>query len=352
MQVRAQVGQGDDLHFRRRQSEVGKGYRGPGALPQPDRLRGDADGVADAFGQQDADAHGALDAAGPAGPGLAHSHVQGVVGLIRQEAVGVHGGGDGGGLDGYLDGSRPYFSSHSTSRRALSTRASAVGPPCFSRTGRESDPAFTPTRMGMPAAITAAATSLTRSLVADVARVDAQAVHARPHRGQGQVVIEVDVGDQGQAGSGQERGQRRRRFVVRHGHPHDVAARGAQVLDLGQGRRRVAGVGIGHGLYAYRRPAAHGHRSYLDTPGTFLSMSMDRPPLRDVDGVEDVQPQGQQEEDAEKRQHRHGDGIELAQIDLLAADLLDQQYHQVTPSGRQRQQVDQGQEEQDESEKV
>ena len=54
-----------------------------------DRVAGQAhaDRVADAVGQQRADADGALDRAAPHGAGLRHAHVQRRVGLRRQQPV-------------------------------------------------------------------------------------------------------------------------------------------------------------------------------------------------------------------------------------------------------------------------
>ena len=59
--------------------------------------------------------------------------------------------------------SNPYFSSKATWPRALSTRASGVGPPYFSNRGFSREPPLTPMRMGMPRSLQALATASTRS---------------------------------------------------------------------------------------------------------------------------------------------------------------------------------------------
>jgi hypothetical protein len=69
-------------------------------------------------------------------------------------------------LDDFIDTQtlwKPMLSSRSTSSRALSTSALAVGPPCRSKSSFFREPALTPTRMGIPRSAAARATSRTRS---------------------------------------------------------------------------------------------------------------------------------------------------------------------------------------------
>ena len=84
--------------------------------------------------------------------------------------------------------------------------------------------------------------------VADVAGVEAQAVYPGLEGGQGQTVIEVDVGDDGNGAGAQDLGQGGRRFPVGHGHPYQLASQLGQLPDLAQGGGRVGRVGAGHGL--------------------------------------------------------------------------------------------------------
>ena len=98
----------------------------------------------------------------------------------------------------------------------------------------------------------------------DVAGIEAQAVDARFERGQRQTVVEVDVGDQGNAGAFPDLPERRCGRPVGNGQANDLGARPLQAADLGRGRPDVPGVRLGHGLDDDRRAAPDDDAADLD----------------------------------------------------------------------------------------
>ena len=68
-------------------------------------------------------------------------------------------------------------------------------PPCVSAIAGSSEPAFTPMRIGQAAVLGLGRDELDVLGLADVAGVEAQRLHARFHRGERELVLEVDVGD-------------------------------------------------------------------------------------------------------------------------------------------------------------
>ena len=103
---------------------------------------------------------------------------------------------------------------------------------------------------------------------ADIARIDADTVGATFDGGQCQTVVKMDVRDDREARLVLDRLEGRGGFPVRDTHPHDLAARPRQGLDLPHGGTHVAREGVGHGLDTHRGTAPHGDVSDIDTMGT------------------------------------------------------------------------------------
>ena len=97
---------------------------------------------------------------------------------------------------------------------------------------------------------------------ADIAGVDAQGVDPPLRTRQGEFVVEMDVGDQGNADLLLDFVHGLCRRLVRDGHPDDLASGGLQLLDLGHGSGHIVGLGIAHGLDGHRGAAAHSHPAH------------------------------------------------------------------------------------------
>ncbi len=102
---------------------------------------------------------------------------------------------------------------------------------------------------------------------ADVAGVDAQLGHAGREGGEGHLVVEVDVGHDRHVRFAHDAGHRGGGRVVVHGHAHQVGAGGGQLADLLQRGLGVAGAGAGHRLHAHGRVAADGDVADLHLAG-------------------------------------------------------------------------------------
>ena len=102
-------------------------------------------------------------------------------------------------------------------------------------------------------------------LVADVAGVDADLVHARVHAGQRHAVVEMDIRDKRH---GDPRlldgGKGLCRLHGGRGDAHDVTARVGKRAHLCDGRRDVERVGIGHRLHGDRALPADRHAADAD----------------------------------------------------------------------------------------
>ena len=101
-------------------------------------------------------------------------------------------------------------------------------------------------------------------LLAQVARVEPQAVHAGLERGQGHLVVEVDVGHDGDGRAGDDVGQPLGRGLLVAGAAHDVGPGGGQGVDLRQGAVDVGGLRRRHGLHGDRRAVADGDAAERD----------------------------------------------------------------------------------------
>ena len=118
-------------------------------------------------------------------------------------------------------------------------------------------PKLTPMRMGTFQGLGRGGHFAHLVLVAQVAGVEAQAVNAAFEALEGELVVEVDVGDERDVypllylahGDGG--------VHVGNGGADDVAARLFQLVNLAHGGRHVAGIGLGHGLDGDFGVAAH-----------------------------------------------------------------------------------------------
>ena len=99
---------------------------------------------------------------------------------------------------------------------------------------------------------------------ADVAWVQPKAVHPTLQRLKSKLVVEVDVGDNGDADALDYTGQGFGRLHVRHGTANNVAAGLGGLFDLTDGGVDVAGVRLGHGLNRDR-----GVPAYLDVADVY-----------------------------------------------------------------------------------
>ena len=102
--------------------------------------------------------------------------------------------------------------------------------------------------------------------LADVARVEAQAVHAGLHRGQRHPVLVVDVGDDRHRRAGHDLGQALGRLGLVARATNDVAAGRGERVDLLQRALDVGRLGDRHRLHRDRRAAADGDVADVDLP--------------------------------------------------------------------------------------
>ena len=100
--------------------------------------------------------------------------------------------------------------------------------------------------------------------LADVAGVDADLVHARLRRCERKAVVKVDVGHDRDGRGVHDLGQGIRRGLIRHGKADDLAPGVMQPGNLLDGRARVRGVRVAHGLHRDRGAAADGNGADMD----------------------------------------------------------------------------------------
>ena len=103
--------------------------------------------------------------------------------------------------------------------------------------------------------------------VADVARIDAQAVGTVLGHFQGDAVVEVDVGDDGNAGLLLDELEGFRRFHGGYRDPDYVSTDPLDPLDLLDGGGDIRGLGVGHGLHRDGGIAPNRHVADHDLPG-------------------------------------------------------------------------------------
>ena len=95
--------------------------------------------------------------------------------------------------------------------------------------------------------------------LADVAGVEAQALHARLEGGEGEFVLEMDVGDDRHRRARDDPSQALGGWFLVARAAHDVGARARQLVDLGERPLDVGGLGDRHRLHADRRAPADRH---------------------------------------------------------------------------------------------
>ena len=96
--------------------------------------------------------------------------------------------------------------------------------------------------------------------LADVARVEAQRLHAGLERAERELVLEVDVGDDRHRRARHDLRERLGRLFLVARAAHDVAAGRGERVDLRERAVDVGGLGRGHRLDRDRRVAADRHR--------------------------------------------------------------------------------------------
>ena len=104
-------------------------------------------------------------------------------------------------------------------------------------------------------------------LLAEVARVESEALDTRLQCGQRHLVVEVDVGDDRNRRAGHDPGQTLGGGLLVARAPHQVGAGGGERVDLGQGGFGVGGLGGGHRLHGDRGAAADGNGAHVDLTG-------------------------------------------------------------------------------------
>ena len=102
---------------------------------------------------------------------------------------------------------------------------------------------------------------------ADIAGIDPQPVQAGIQGGQGQAVIEMNIGDHRQRRASLDLWQGLGRGLVWHGHPDDFATSLGQGPDLGQSGLGVPGIGVGHALHPDGVISAQEQLTQADDPG-------------------------------------------------------------------------------------
>ena len=100
--------------------------------------------------------------------------------------------------------------------------------------------------------------------LADVAGVDADLVHARLRRCEREPVVKMNVGHDRDGRGVHDLGQGIRCGLIRHGKADDLAPGVMQPGNLLDGRARVRGVRVAHGLHRDRGAAADGNGADMD----------------------------------------------------------------------------------------
>ena len=113
--------------------------------------------------------------------------------------------------------------------------------------------------------------------VADVAGVQPQAIDALIQRLQRELVVEVDIRDDGDRDLALDGAERLRSLHVGHGAADNLATRLLQPVDLVNGRLHVARVRLRHGLNADGSVAAH---LYITHPYRLRNAALHVPLLR------------------------------------------------------------------------
>ena len=226
-----------------------------------------ADGVADALGQQGGDPGGALQQPGRRRAGLGHPEVQRMVEGLRGQPVGLDHQRDRRGLHRDLHvveadlGEVGQLHAGRLDQGLGGGAAEALVEIGVERAGVDPDADGHAPVLGLGGHL------LDLGVLAQVARVEPQALHAGLQGGQGHLVVEVDVGDDRHRRAGHDPGQALGGRLLVAGAPHQVGAGGGQRVDLGQGALGVGRLGGGHRLHGDRGAAADGHPAHVDLAG-------------------------------------------------------------------------------------
>ncbi len=227
----------------------------------------DADGVADALRQQDAERRRALDGPLEGGPGLGHPEVERPVAALGELPVGLHHHDRVVVLDRDLEVVEvvlleqrrlPHRRLHEGFRRRL---AVLLQQPLVEGAGVDADAqrdAGVLRRAGDRADLVVE--------LADVAGIHANGRAPRVDGLEDVLGLEVDVGDDRDLALLRDDVQHVRIVLTRHCDTHDLASGCGQLGDLLEGRVDVGRRRRRHRLHADRRVAAHQHLPHADLP--------------------------------------------------------------------------------------
>ena len=150
---------------------------------------------------------------------------------------------------------------------ALSTIASGRMPPHFSYRAGSSGAAIDADPDGDRTVLRLSGDGLDVLRLADVPRIETQAVHARLHRRERHPVLVMDVGDDRDRRPGHDLGEAFCRLLLVAGAADDVAAGRRQRVDLLQRSLDVGGLGDRHRLHRDRCIAADRDLADVELPG-------------------------------------------------------------------------------------
>ncbi len=102
---------------------------------------------------------------------------------------------------------------------------------------------------------------------ADIAWIDTQAIDAEFGHAQGDLIVEVNVGNQRQRHTLLDPAKGFRGFHRRHRDPYDIGAGIGQALDLPDRCVDITGFGVSHALYGNRRIATDRNATHPDLAG-------------------------------------------------------------------------------------
>src|SRR5690606_28546248 len=224
----------------------------------------DADGVADAFGQQHAQAHRGLHRARAQAAGFGDAQVQRLLDLVGQLAVGGNRHEHVGGLHADLEvWEIQAIQMLDMAQRGLDQRfrcrlAIFLLQVLLQRTGIDTDAdRNTPIARRVDHRSDAIFAS-------DVAGIDAQAIDTQFGHAQSDLVIEMNVGDQRQLYALLDLAEGFGGVHGGYGHPHDIGTGILQPLNLRNGRIDVTGFGVGHALHGNGCVAADRYAAHPD----------------------------------------------------------------------------------------
>src|SRR5512133_986596 len=227
----------------------------------------DADGVAQALGQQDAHPDAGADGAAEGRTGLRDAQVEGVVHLLGQQAVGLHGADHVAGLEADLDVPETLaLQDVNVAQGALhhgfgGGRAELLEQILLQAAAVDADADRNSLGSGL------AHHGLHAVLAADVAGVDAQAGGAAIRGHQGQAIVEVDVGHHGDGAAVADLVEDLAGLLGGDAHADDLAAGVGVAIDLVDGGFHIPGVRLGHALDADGGIPAHGNLAHQDLAG-------------------------------------------------------------------------------------